>query len=319
MIYKSFTANTSQRIDQFLSEKFTKFSRSNLQRKIRSGYVKVNSKITKKSGFYLKDGDKVEIAIVKENVSPQRIESSKIMKFEVLYEDKNLLVINKPSGISVHRGAGEPGRITVLDSLKPQYDKANEKGNSVQMNLIHRLDKDTSGVLLIAKNEETHWTISRQFELREVEKYYAAIVSGDFLKRRGKEELLTGYITRNSKDRKKMMLTDKSKGRFVSSKVFFIGKYKSDKFGIISLLLIKLNTGRTHQIRVQLSSIGFPIVGDKIYGGRELGQLLLHSYRIRIHLPDSSEMEFRAPLPLDFNKIFPLIKYLHAISNFPFE
>lgn len=278
------------RLDQFLARELPKFSRSRIQQLIRKEFVALNGSPARPRDA-VKMGDRVEVnepPPEKIDVEPQEI------PIDVLYEDEDLIVINKPAGLVVHPGAGQREG-TLVNALLHHFPKLSGIGGKERPGIVHRLDKDTSGCLVVAKNDEAHRALSAQFEERSVDKIYLALVGGKFRKRAGTIEEKIG---RHPVDRQRMSVESR-RGRAAKTEYRVIRA--SDE---MSLVECKLHSGRTHQIRVHLRHLGHPILGDKIYGGRfakTFPRQMLHAWKLGFQHPRTSERKkFEAPLPDDF-------------------
>lgn len=298
----------NQRLDIYLSRKDLGLSRSWIQKLISSGKIKVNNAVVKPS-YKVRVGDSIAVTIPKPK--PLKIEPEKI-PLNILYEDRDLMVVNKPRGMVVHPGAGVNSD-TLVNALLYHCKDLSGIGGTLRPGIVHRLDKDTSGVLVVAKNDFTHLALSKQFKERKVNKRYIALVKGRVSREQGKIEAPIG---RHPVKRKKMAAgARRAREAITSYKVL-------ERFEDFTLLEAAPKTGRTHQIRVHLSHIGHPIVGDVKYGGRiglrikgqgsreaiaNLGGQLLHAQTLGFVHPRTKEyMEFNAPLPGDMKKIIGL-------------
>ncbi len=297
-----------QRLDIYLSKKNLDLSRSQIQKLVSSGEIKANNTIVKPS-YRTRVGDRIEVTIPL--VIPLKIEPEKI-PLDILYEDRDLIVINKPRGMVVHPGAGVSSG-TLVNALLYHCKDLSGIGGVLRPGIVHRLDKDTSGVLVVAKNDFTHLTLSRQFKERSVNKRYIALVKGKILKEEGRIEAPIG---RHPVKRKKMAAgVKRARGAITSYKVL-------ERFKDLTLVEATPETGRTHQIRVHLSHIGHPIVGDLKYGKRlrtanselrtvsaDLKGQLLHAQTLGFVHPRTKEyMEFNAPLPEDMERVIRLLR-----------
>ena len=292
--YLSFRASLSEaglRLDIFLSEK-TDLSRSQIKKLIENEKVKVNKK-SKKPGYIIKENDLIEIEIPppEENkIEPQPI------PLNIIYEDNEIILINKPAGMVVHPGAGVKEG-TLVNALLFYFPEIKGVGSEKRPGIVHRLDKETSGLMVIAKNNKSYLELQRQFKERIVEKKYLTLVKGKMPSKEGKIEIPIG---RHIKERKKISVrTTKPKEAITYYKVI-------EEFKDFSYLEVKPITGRTHQIRVHLSSSGHPVAGDKKYGGYNLKikypRLFLHAFYLSfIHPTMNKRMEFSIPLPDDLN------------------
>ncbi len=284
------------RADVFLSDKIESLSRSALTGELCEIYI--NGNLSKKSDK-VRPGDKVDLfyaADVFEKVEPQNI------PLDIIYEDENMLVINKAQGMVVHPGAGNPD-FTVVNALAYRYgqsfiDKMADECDVSRPGIVHRLDKDTSGVLVIALTAASHASLSKQFQQHTNEKHYYAVCDGFFPKR---EDDIKCFLIRDPYDRK-LFTTSLTRGKDSLSHFRVEKQYSSS-----ALVDVRIFTGRTHQIRVHMKSIGHPVVGDVLYN-RKLNRfegfdLLLHSYSLDINHPVSGErMHFEAPLPKRFEE-----------------
>ena len=287
-----------KRIDVYLAEN-TEFSRANIQRLIENKKIHVNGKEVKVSYKIQKD-DKIDI----EEVVPKEIElKAQNIPIDILYEDNDIIVVNKPKGMVVHPANGNPDGTLVNAIMAVCKDSLSGIGGEIRPGIVHRLDKDTSGVIIVAKNDKAHINLSEQIKNHEVEKTYIALVRG-FVKEN--EATINMPIGRSTKDRKKMAVNKNGKSAITHFKVI-------ERFKNYTLLEVKIETGRTHQIRVHLSEIGYPIVGDTTYSNGKnewkiQGQCL-HAKSLKFKHPiTEKEMFVEAPLPEYFQKIIEDLK-----------
>ena len=288
-----------QRIDRFLASKITDRSRSYFQKLIREGLVLYNGRPCPDSDFKISSGT-IEISIPEEK--PREITPEKI-ELDVIYEDKELLVINKAAGIVVHPAAGNwSGTIVNALAGRDEFFQSETGDENLRPGIVHRLDKDTSGCLIIAKNSSSQFKLSKLFSSREVKKTYAAITYG--FPAKYAEEINT-LIGRHHVDRKKMAVVEKNGKEAITI-------YKVVKKGVVdnvklSLLDVQILTGRTHQIRVHLASRKIPVLGDTVYGGKQnfpARRQMLHAWKISFPHPESGKLlELESPLPSDFQEI----------------
>lgn len=278
------------RLDIFLADKFPQQSRSRVQKWIANGAVKINGRLMSKAGYMLELNDAIELdvpAAEPTNVQPESIQ------LEVIYEDENILVINKPAGMVVHPGAGHATG-TIVNAALAHAPEMEGIGGEGRPGIVHRLDKDTSGVLLLAKNDKTHRFLQQQFHDRLIHKVYVALVDG---RPPTPEGVIEAAIARDPSHRKKMAIVQAGRGREAVSRYKTIREYSEH-----TLLEVYPQTGRTHQIRLHMALIGCPIAGDLVYGRRhpslEINRHILHAARLTMKLPDSeNEIIFEAPLP----------------------
>ncbi len=285
---------TNIRIDKAIGLIEDTLSRVAIQRLLDEGNILVNGKTTKAS-YKTKIGD--EITIQKE--TPKKVDIiAQDIPIEILYEDKEIIVVNKPKGIVVHPANGNPDGTLVNAIMNLCGNSLSGIGGEIRPGIIHRLDKDTSGVLIVAKNDIAHINISNQIKNRQTKKIYIALVRGVI---KENEATIDMPIGRSKKDRKKMAVTKDGKEAITHFKV--LKRYEN-----FTLLEIKIDTGRTHQIRVHLAEIGYPIVGDYIYSNGKNpfnveGQML-HARQIEfVHPTTGKEMKIEAPIPEYFQNI----------------
>lgn len=284
--------NSGLRLDRFLALALPAFSRARLQTLIRDGFVRLNEK-TPRPRDPVHTGDTIELtepAIEKVEALPEQI------ALEILFEDDDLLVLNKPAGLVMHPGAGHQQH-TLVNALLAHCKDLSGIGGKERPGIVHRLDKETSGCLVVAKNDATHRDLSRQFAARTMTKIYLALVAGIVRKRTG---IIDKAIARHPVHRQRMSIA-RRQGRSAKT------EYRVLQSGNdMSLLECTLHSGRTHQIRVHLHHLGHPVLGDKLYGGKRAGDFprqMLHAWKLGFNHPRSGEeMSFEAPLPPDFTE-----------------
>lgn len=285
-----------KRLDIFLSENLPEFTRSYIKNLIEKQEILVNGK-SQKAGYKLRENDCIFLNVL----PPEKLEAKpENVDFEIVYEDKDLLVINKPQGLVVHPCSSCKSG-TLVNGLLAKIKDLSGINGVLRPGIIHRLDKNTSGLMLVAKNDFSHKILSEQIKNKDCHRIYLALVNGHFKNRDGKVET---FIERNKNNRLKMAVSDKGK--------WAITHYKTlEEFDKYSLVEFDLKTGRTHQIRVHSSYLGHSIVGDDIYGKGEKGLQgqLLHSYKISfIHPRTQKEMTFEADIPSYFKEFIDKIK-----------
>lgn len=278
-----------KRIDAYISNIDTDISRSAVQRLIEEGNIKVNGNVPKAS-YKVALNDEIEI----NEPEAKEIElKAEDIPLDVIYEDNDIIVINKPKGMVVHPANGNPDGTLVNAVMAKCKDSLSGIGGEIRPGIVHRLDKDTSGCIIVAKNDKSHINLSNQLKNHEVKKTYIALVRGII---KENEATINMPISRSNKDRKKMAVSKDGKNAITHFKV--LGRYKNK----YTLLEINIETGRTHQIRVHLSNIGFPIIGDEIYsnGKNEWGihGQALHAWKIEFKHPiTEKEMKLEAEIP----------------------
>jgi len=297
---KVFTVETGEggkRLDLFLTSRELPFSRSFLQKLCHEGNVYINGERQLKTGYRVKEGQTVEVHIP----PPETIEAEpENIPVEIVYEDSDLLVVNKPKGMVVHPAAGHC-RGTLVNALLARCKDLGAIGDRVRPGIVHRLDKDTSGLLVVAKNDLAFRSLSSQLKARKMTREYRAVVHGLPPLERG---TIDAPLGRDSRERKKFAVREDGKGRRAVTHYRVLGKV-----GPFYLLSLRLETGRTHQIRVHLAYIGCPVVGDPLYGPkrspyRRYGQLL-HARKLGFEHPRSRKyMEFTVEPGEDFFHFF---------------
>lgn len=284
---KKFIADKSERVDKFLSERL-EVSRNQVEALIKKALVKVNSKNIKKGGVKLNPGDEVEVEFLK--AANEKEEYKVDFEIPVLYEDEDLLVINKPPGIVVHP-APSVKEATLVDWLKSKNYRLSTLAGEERFGIVHRIDKETSGALVIAKNNKTHEFLSAQLKDKTMGRYYLMLLNEPL-----KEAVCVNKpIARNPKNRLKMAYV--KNGR--DAKTLFVPVYEN-------LAAAKLYTGRTHQIRVHLNTIGRYILGDVLYGkkNQKTERVMLHAYELYFIHPEGKKISIIAPMFNDFiNKL----------------
>jgi 23S rRNA pseudouridine1911/1915/1917 synthase len=289
----------SERFDTFLRAKFPAVSRGAIQRLIEQGHIRVNGRIVKPT-HTPRAGEQVEVHWPEARAAEAQPEE---MALDVLFEDEALLVLNKPAGLVVHPAAGHEEHTLVNALLHHCAGQLSGIGGVARPGIVHRLDKETSGCLVVAKNDETHLALSAQFATRKVEKIYHAILCGELPRDQGE---IRAAIARHPSHRKRMAVDD-ARGREART-----GYHVLERLRGATLVEAVLHTGRTHQIRVHFQFLGFPLVGDATYGNRQNQRLadlidyaaprqMLHAYRLAfIHPRTAKRLSFEAPRPEDF-------------------
>lgn len=290
--------NSKTRIDAYIPKFEGDYTRNKVQRLIDEKKITVNGK-TIKASYKVLENDKIEIIEekpIKSDILPQDI------PLDVIYEDDDIIIINKPKGMVVHPANGNYEGTLVNAVMAKCKDSLSGIGGEIRPGIVHRLDKDTSGAIIVAKNDKAHVILSEQIKRHEVKKTYIALVRGTIAE---DEATINMPIGRSTKDRKKMAVTKNGKEAVTHFKV--LNRYTTNK-GSYTLLEIKIDTGRTHQIRVHMAEIGHPVIGDSVYsnGKNEFGVegQCLHAKRLEfVHPITGKEMKLEAPLPEYFQKI----------------
>ena len=287
------------RLDKALSLILTSTSRSKIQDYIDNGLILVNSK-KEKASYKLRENDEISID---EFPSEKYDLEAEDIPLDIVYEDDDIIVINKPKGLVVHPGAGNFNG-TMANALKFHSDSLSTVSGEFRPGIVHRLDKDTAGLLIVAKNDEAHAFLSSQLSDHTLGRNYYALVLGNIVENEGK---IIAPIGRDDKYRQKMAV-DLRDGKYAETKFKVV-----ERFNNVTLVDCALKTGRTHQIRVHMNYIGHPVIGDPLYGkgNRKLyddGQLLF-AYKIHfIHPKTKKEMEFSVPLPQYFLDVINSLK-----------
>ena len=280
-----------RRLDVLLSEQ-TGLSRSRAAALMEEGMCLSGGKECRKAGMKVPAGQEILLTVPAPREAAPRAED---IPLEVLYEDADLAVVVKPRGMVVHPAAGHPDG-TLVNALLARLDTLGGIGGELRPGIVHRLDKETSGLMLVAKNDETQEALSRMLKEREIEKHYRALAEGRFKEPEGE---IDAPIDRSKKDRKKMAIDPEGRPALTRWKVLAEGKN-------CSLLDVHILTGRTHQIRVHLRSINHPVCGDEVYGfekGVKVPCLMLHAYSLAfVHPRTKEQMRFTAALPEDFRQ-----------------
>ena len=287
-----------RRLDIYLSEKFSEWSRSHVQKLIADGLVTVDG-ANVKANFKLKGGEKIFI----EEVDAAEVEYlPENLPLDILYEDADLIIVNKARGMTVHP-ADTVKHGTLVNALLYHCKDLSGINGVKRPGIVHRLDKDTSGVMVVAKTDSAHLSLAEQISTKTATRTYLAIVHGVIDDNAG---IITGAIGRDKADRKKMAITPDGKSAVTEFKVL-------ERFANFTYVECKLQTGRTHQIRVHMTAIGHPLLGDTKYTARknpfDIGGQALHSHTLKLIHPTTGEMmTFTAPLPDDMENILAQLR-----------
>ena len=318
----SSSSDTGKRIDIFLSEKLKELTRSNIKKLINQKKVTINNVIVEAQSKKVKNDDEITIIL-------QKAENNKIIPFkkklEIVYEDKDLMIINKPQGMVVHPGAGNKNN-TLVNILVGSYKKQlSNLSGSTRPGIVHRIDKDTSGLLVIAKNNFTHADLGRQFSEHTIKRKYIALIWGVL---RPLEGTIETFITRSKRNRQ-LMTTDEFKGKKAITKYSIKKVFNKKNVPKISLVEFELKTGRTHQIRVHMIYKGTSLLGDQKYRKKNMKfkkidktfEEILNSFKGQVlhaatlgfcHPRNLKKVEYKTKLPIKFKK---LVDYLENLKN----
>ncbi len=283
-----------KRLDIYIAENFNELSRTMIKKLIESNNILVNDK-SEKVSYKVQANDNISIDVPEAKETKLKAQE---IPLDIIYEDSDIIVVNKPKGMVVHPANGNPDGTLVNAILSICKNSLSGIGGELRPGIVHRLDKDTSGLIIVAKNDKAHINMSEQIKERNVKKTYIALVRGNVPE---EEATINMPIGRSTKDRKKMAVTKNGKQAITHFKVL-------KRYSKYTLLEIKIETGRTHQIRVHIAEIGYPVVGDAVYsnGKNEFGieGQMLHAYKLEfMHPITNKHMELTAPLPQYFEEI----------------
>lgn len=292
-----------KRLDVFLAEVLGDFTRSRIQKLIARGCITVNGDIVR-SNYKLREGDIVEVEVPEAKETQIQAED---IPLDIVYEDEHMLVVNKPQGMVVHPAAGNYDGTLVNALMAHCGHNLSGINGEIRPGILHRIDKDTSGLLLVAKNDRAHLGLSEQIKEHSLTREYLALVHGNIKEDSG---TINAPIGRDEKDRKKMTITQKNSKDAVTH--FFV----LERFDKYTFIRCRLETGRTHQIRVHMSKKGHSIVGDPVYGVKKeefkLNGQLLHAHMIGYKHPITGEyMEFSRPVPEYFEEVLEKLRRKH--------
>lgn len=284
------------RLDIFLTDKFPQHSRTRIQKWIAGGAVQINGRLITKAGYLLELNDGITLEVPEPEPTTILAEA---IGLDILYEDPDLIVINKPAGMVVHPSVGHTSG-TIVNAALSHAPEMEGIGGEGRPGIVHRLDKDTSGILLLAKNDIAHRFLQNQFRDRKIHKTYLALVDG---KPPTPEGIIEASIARDPSHRKKMAIVPAGRGREAVSQYLTLREYAAH-----TLLEVRPLTGRTHQIRLHMAFINCPIVGDRVYGHRRpsiaLDRHFLHAASIILELPATHQQAtFKAPLAKELQNI----------------
>ncbi len=280
--------DTGQRLDHFLQIRLGQYSRARLQSWIKQGRALVNGSVAKASAI-LRRGESIEFE--PGDFPPMQAEAEDL-PVEILYQDDAVIAINKPAGLVVHAGAGAHSG-TLVNRLMHHFKSLSQVGGDLRPGIVHRLDRGTSGVLLVARTDAAHRDLAAQFASRTVEKTYVALVQGQV---KGEQGRIEKPISRDPVHRTRMT------ARLAAGRAAITEYRVRERFEKFTYLEVRIGTGRTHQIRVHLASLKHPVAGDRLYGGPPGTRIFLHSWRIRFTSPATGGVvTVEAPLPAELN------------------
>ena len=298
-----------KRLDVFLSEQTDEFTRSRLKKLIEEGNVCVDGNLTKKAGEDIKAGAVVELTVpeaAEYAVKPENI------PIEIVYEDQDFAVVNKPKGMTVHIGNGNESG-TLVNALLYALDSLSGVGGVLRPGIVHRIDKDTTGLLVVAKNDKAHVSLAAQIAEKSAHRIYYALLEGIVKDDEGR---IVTDIGRHPQDRLKMAVLPDGMGKLAVTDYKVLARFGTE----FTLCKFILQTGRTHQIRVHAKHVGHPCVGDPVYGHKKqkfkLDGQLLHAKTLELTHPTSGErMTFNAPLPPEFSEILEKLCRQYGVEN----
>ncbi len=299
--------DSGKRLDVYIASNIDEVSRTMVKKMLESGNIILNGKINPKISYKVQENDIIEIELPKAKELDIKAQN---IPLDIIYEDDDIIVVDKPKGLVVHPANGNWEGTLVNAIMAICKDSLSGIGGEIRPGIVHRLDKDTSGLLIIAKNDKAHINMSNQIKNRQVKKVYYALVRGVINEN---EATINMPIGRSTKDRKKMAVTKNGKEAITHFKVI-------ERFAKYSLLEVKIDTGRTHQIRVHLSEIGYPVIGDEVYsnGKNEFGVKgqLLHAKSLTFKHPISGkDMHLEAELPEEFLNVLNILRRTQAINK----
>ena len=302
MILVAEEADAGKRLDSFIHERLPKFSRSRVQSWIKEKLVLVNGAGARSSALLR---GRESITVEPAELEPLKAKPEDIA-LRVLYEDSDVIVVDKPAGMVVHAGAGH-NTGTLVNALMHHFTSLSSVNGELRPGIVHRLDRETSGVLVVARTDEAHQSLARQFHDREVEKVYLALAHGRMEQVTGR---ITAPITRDP-IRRTRMTTKLGRGRTALTEYRVL-----EQFELFSYVEVKIGTGRTHQIRVHLASVKHPVFGDRLYGAPAmipgiptLDRFFLHAHRLQFRSPSTGEpIRIESPLPPDLSELLDTLR-----------
>ncbi len=298
-----------KRLDTFLTEQTDEFTRSRFKKLIEDGLVSINGERAKKSGAEIKTGDRIVVEVpdaVEYTVKPENI------PIEIVYEDADFAVVNKPQGMTVHIGNGNTEG-TLVNALLYALDNLSGIGGVLRPGIVHRIDKDTTGLLVVAKNDKAHLSLAKQIAEKTCRRVYYALLEGNLKEESGR---IVTDIGRHPTDRLKMSVLPDGRGKRAVTDFQTLTRFGTE----FTLCKFTLQTGRTHQIRVHAKHLGHPVVGDPVYGLKkqkfDLSGQLLHAISLQLtHPTEGREMTFNAPLPSAFLGVLEKLQKKYSVKT----
>lgn len=295
---RQFTASRRDRLDRLIAEALPELSRSQAQRLIERGHVQVAGVEATRAALFVEPDTNIEVTLPHNEID----EAAAMVPIEILYEDEHVLVVNKPAGILVHGVPGVPG-LSIVDVMRARHPEARDlREGDYRAGVVHRLDRDTTGVLAYAKTDIARDTLKDQWRARETEKQYVAIVEGRVEPVAG---IVDAELGPDPNDGRRRAVVESGENAYSEYRV-------REQYGVDHALLdVSIRTGRTHQIRVHLEAIGYPVMGDSMYGRRSeyISRQALHAARLGFRLPSTGEYRaFEAPIPQDMQRVIDTLR-----------
>ncbi|MGC8651150.1 MAG: RluA family pseudouridine synthase [Minisyncoccia bacterium] len=299
---------SSLRLDKYLVSRIKNYSREFIIKAIKNSNILVNG-LKKKPSYLLKTNDYITAILISNNDSLSLIPLKLIPEPEILYEDGDFLVINKPAGVVTHPSFNKINEPSIASWFILKYPQAKKVGEDpLRPGIVHRLDKDTSGVLVLTKNQKTFLYFKNLFLTKKIQKQYLVLVKGIIQKNQG--QINFSLMRSTSSGKRKIVLSQEQ--NTPKTKTAFTAYQVEKRYKKFTLLAVSPQTGRTHQIRIHLASIGFPVAGDKLYGKPQKGESfiprqMLHAQRLTFIAPNNQKFSIEAPLPYDFEQVLKII------------
>jgi 23S rRNA pseudouridine1911/1915/1917 synthase len=285
-----------KRLDLVLTFLYPQYSRSNIRKLLDAGKVKINGQVEYRPNYKVQTAEEIVIDDV-ESLQRKQLAPADI-KLDIVYQDSDIVIVNKPAGLKVHP-THQNENTTLLNAL---YGQLGSQLTEFGVNLVNRIDKDTSGLIMAAISPQGAWHYAQQFATNQVQKTYLAAVYGNWFAKFGEEKITDNvFLQYNHLERVQVIDIHQTKGEHAQTSFQYLDSNPKQRF---TLLQAQPTTGRTHQIRVQLAHLGFPIVGDTKYAGKEYKRLLLHAFKLRFTKLDGKEIRIETPVPKEFSSLF---------------